>query len=370
MTTRLPREIHSALTTLLHEAGILSGSEQLGMRRNISFEPLKGDGSSRRFWRLIIPGVFRGIIVAPEKSEGQGLREAGSVWKIGSHLQAARIPVPELYGFDESTGIAVCEDLGETHLHGLAGATDFSDLASVQRLRAIYCETLDVLIAMQVEGSQGFDIGWCWDTPLYDRGLMLERESGYFLRAFWQGLLGQQVPDGLPAEFRKLADAAAKAPATFFLHRDFQSRNVMITEGRVRIIDFQGGRLGPLGYDLASLLLDPYAALPIWFQDELYAYYLQQVQLAVSIDADLFQRCYPLLAIQRNLQIIGAFSHLSSVAGKPFFERYLEPAIASLLCLLTNGFHADFPIDFPILKAVAERSRQLRDDNASYPKER
>lgn len=365
MTTRFPREIHSALTSLLHEAGILSGSELPGKERNISVEPLKGDGSSRRFWRLIIPGIFRGIVVAPEKSEGQGLREAGSVWKIGSHLRAALIPVPELYGFDESTGIAVCEDLGETHLHGLAGATDFSDPQSIQRLREVYRETLDVLIAMQVGGSQGFDTDWCWDTPLYDRGLMLERESGYFLRAFWQGLLGQQVPDGLPAEFLKLADAAAEAPATFFLHRDFQSRNVMIKEGRVRIIDFQGGRLGPLGYDLASLLLDPYAALPIWFQDELYAYYLQQVQLAITIDSDLFQRSYPMLALQRNLQIIGAFSHLSVVAGKPFFQRYLDPAIASLLCQLTGGIHAEFPI----LTAVAERSRQLRADNASYPKE-
>jgi hypothetical protein len=331
----------------------------------LSCEPLKGDGSSRRFWRLIIPEVFRGIVVAPEKGDEKCLREAGSVWKIGSHLRAAHIPVPEFYGYDEASGVVVCEDLGDTNLHSLAASTDFTDPRSLERLREVYRETLDVLIAMQTRGVQGFDTSWCWDTPVYDRDLMLERESGYFLRAFWQGLLGQPIPDGLTAEFARLASAAAESPASFFLHRDFQSRNVMIKEGRVRIIDFQGGRLGPLAYDLASLLLDPYANLPIWLQDELYDYYLQQVQLALAIDTEEFHRSYPLLALQRNLQIIGAFSYLSTIAGKPFFRSYLDPAVASLLRLVKGRCQSDFPI----LTFVAEQSRLLRSSNASYPNE-
>lgn len=364
MTACLPEEIYTVLIPLLREAGIHAGCErEKGMA--LSSEPLKGDGSSRRFWRLIIPGVFRGIVVAPEKGDEKCLREAVSVWKIGNHLRSAHIPVPELYGFDENSGVVVCEDLGDTHLHGLAAATDFTDLQSTQRLGEVYRQVLDILISMQTRGGQGFKKSWCWDTPVYNRDLMIDRESGYFLRAFWQGLLGQQVPDGLIAEFAELADAAAEAPATFFLHRDFQSRNVMVKEGRVRIIDFQGGRLGPLAYDLSSLLLDPYAGLPIWFQDELYDYYLRQAQLAITIDIEKFHRSYLHLALQRNLQIIGAFSYLSAVAGKPFFSSYLDPALASLLRLVKDGCQSKFPI----LTFVAEQSILLRSDNASYPKE-
>ena len=115
---------------------------------------------------------------------------------------------------------------------------------------------------MQVRGAVSFDPKWCWDTPQYDRMLMLERESGYFLQAFWQDLLGMEEPPGLQEEFFELADRAARIPAGYFLHRDFQSRNIMIHGGEACIIDFQGGRLGPLAYDLASLLIDPYVALP------------------------------------------------------------------------------------------------------------
>lgn len=365
MTTCLPEEIHTLIIPMLRKAGILSGTRQWEEESLLSAEPLKGDGSSRRFWRLVIPEVFRGIVVAPEKGDEKCLREAASVWKIGSHLRFAHVPVPKFYGFDEASGVVVCEDLGDTHLHSLAVATDFADMQSTRRLREVYHETLDVLIAMQTRGGQGFDTGWCWDSPVYDRDLMLERESGYFLRAFWQGLLGQQIPDGLTAEFQKLAGAAAETPATFFLHRDFQSRNVMIKEGKVRIIDFQGGRLGPLAYDLASLLLDPYAALPVWFQDELYDYYVQQAQLAATLDTEKFHRTYPLFALQRNLQIIGAFSYLSAIAGKPFFSRYLDPALASLLRLARERCQSDFPI----LACVAEQSRLLRSENPAYPQE-
>lgn len=353
MTSLVPEEIITQVSSLLHAMPV--DVKNADCREVLSFEALKGDGSSRRFWRATIAGSFNGIVVAPEKYEERCLREAVSVWKIGSHLRSAGVPVPELYGFDDATGVLVCEDLGDTHLHGYACATDFSDERSVGSLRKMYRETLDVLVAMQFSGARGFDSGWCWDTPVYDRELMLERESGYFLRAFWQGLLVQQVPDGLLDEFMLLADVAAASPACFFLHRDFQSRNVMIKEQRVRIIDFQGGRLGPLQYDLASLLLDPYAGLPRWFQDEMYDYYLQLVQFEIEIDQKQFHRSYLALALQRNLQILGAFSYLSDVCGKEFFRQYIRPAIVSLVRLLRESKE----LDLPVLVSVAERAHKM-----------
>jgi hypothetical protein len=208
---------------------------------------------------------------------------------------------------------------------------------------------------MQCKAREGFEVRWCWDSPVYDRDIMLERESGYFLRAFWQGLLQQEVPAGLQEEFERLADTAVSAPNDYFLHRDFQSRNVMIQDGRVRIIDYQGGRLGPLGYDLASLLLDPYAQLPVWFQEELYWYYLSRLGEITVFEAELFHQTYRALALQRNLQIIGAFSFLSEVRGKSFFTRFIGPSLASLLRQLQQKDQ----LHLPVLTQTALQARLL-----------
>lgn len=360
MTTSLPADIFAKVGSLLQAAGCTTDNHG-ETDPAYTCELLKGDGSNRQFWRVAPHGSFGCIVVAPEKYDEKGLREATSVWKIGNHLRSAGVPVPELYGFDESFGVLVYEDLGDIHLHSVVRGTDFFNEGSVEELRSLYRQTVDVLVTMQYRGRDGFDRSWCWDGPVYDRELMLERESGYFLRAFWQGLLSQQPPDGLTAEFELLAGVAAGAPTAFFLHRDFQSRNVMIKDGMVRVIDFQAGRLGPLAYDLASLLLDPYADLPVWFQEELYEYYLQQLQPRVHLDTEAFHGSYLVLGLQRNLQILGAFSYLSAVSGKPFFRSYIRPSLVSLLRLLRQ----DNQPYLPVLTAMAEQAQQLLDEDPS-----
>lgn len=89
--------------------------------------------------------------------------------------------------------------------------------------------------------------------------------------------------------------------------------------------------MGPLGYDLASLLIDPYTVLPSSLQEELIQVYLDAVMALHPVDARQFRREYIFLALQRNLQIIGAFSFLSRVRGKLFFSRFIAPALTSLV---------------------------------------
>ena len=108
----------------------------------------------------------------------------------------------------------------------------------------------------------------------------------------------------------------------------------MISDGKIGILDWQGGRLGPLAYDLASLLIDPYANLSSHEKDQIYNYYLQLLGDYQSGWIDPFQKYFPYLAIQRNLQILGAFSYLTKVLEKPYFEAYIPPALKSLHGLL------------------------------------
>ena len=108
----------------------------------------------------------------------------------------------------------------------------------------------------------------------------------------------------------------------------------MISGGRIGIVDWQAGRLGPLAYDVASLLIDPYTDLPTSTKDLLLDFYLQTLKEHDTALADGFLRLYPYLAIQRNLQILGAFGFLTKVRGKAYFEAYIPPAVRSLNHLL------------------------------------
>ncbi|MDT8335906.1 MAG: phosphotransferase, partial [Desulfurivibrionaceae bacterium] len=159
---------------------------------------------------------------------------------------------------------------------------------------------------------------------------------------------GQRVKELL--EFVELAESAAATPAGFFLHRDFQSRNLMLHNGCLRVIDFQGGRFGPLGYDLASLLIDPYAALPAYVQERLVQKYMETLSGYSGVGGAFSIENYYLLALQRNLQILGAFAFLSEVRRKVFFRGYLAPATLNLHRLLQEpGGRC-----FPVLRAFAD----------------
>lgn len=293
---------------------------------------LAGDGSPRQFFRFAHGGEQL-VAAFPAAEDAQELRESRSAWFIGRHLLDKGIALPNIKNWDRATGALIFEDLGDTRLQ---------DLAQGSQGLQLYEKTVDQLAQMNVQGALGFESSWCWDSPRYDRQLMLARESGYFLRAFWQGLLGQEELPEFVYETKMLADKLEKADSGYFLHRDFQSRNVMVQDGQPRIIDFQGGRLGPLGYDLASLLIDPYVQLTAETQEHLLGRYYDAIA-GVGGSRDEFTTQYYFLAVQRNLQIIGAFSFLSEVRGKMFFADFIEPALNSLNDLLTHSLFDDFP---------------------------
>jgi hypothetical protein len=215
-----------------------------------------------------------------------------------------------------------------------------------------YRQALSALAHLQTETRQGFQPDWCWDTPRYDRALMLTRESGYFQKALCEDFLGMNsLPQGLGQEFVFLAERAMQEPADFILHRDFQSRNLMVHKGKVRIIDFQGARLGPLGYDPASLLIDPYAGLSQDRQQALLGCYLDALASHIPLDRGQFIEGYYYMALQRNLQILGAFAFLSKVRGKEFFKQFIIPAVNTLHEHLATPQGRDFPL----LRAVTEQ---------------
>ncbi len=131
-------------------------------------------------------------------------------------------------------------------------------------------------------------------------------------------------------DFDRLLSGALLDTDPYFLHRDFQSRNLLVKDGRLRVVDFQGGRLGPLGYDLAALLIDPYMALNPGWEQEFFLLYLELLQEQVQVDPREFQESYYHLALCRNLQVLGAYGFLTRAKGKDYFARYIPAAVRSL----------------------------------------
>ena len=218
-------------------------------------QALAGDGSDRRFFRLL--GSPTVILLHHPQPTALQVNENDSYFHLGRHLRRQGAPVPEIYEYCREEGWLLLEDLGDIHL-----AAAVARESGGEQLGYWYRQALDILVNLQVDGKEGFDPAWCFDTAVMHRPFLWERECGYFVRAYLQGYAGLKLEmDDLAPDFEHLLTRALTPAPNFFLHRDFQSRNLMIKNGRIRVIDFQGGRLGPLGYDLAALLIDPYVNL-------------------------------------------------------------------------------------------------------------
>ena len=287
---------------------------------------LKGDGSDRKWYRLSAENDSL-ILGDHGIRQNDKTSEAEAFVKIGRHLYAKGIPVPKICLYDTFSGLVFLEDLGDMNLQTLVlNSRNTEDIVSY------YKDIIDRLIEMSVSGAEGFDVSWTYQTPIYDKNLIIERECHYFTDAFLSGYLGMShiCFEDLEDEFVCLADKTMEYALNGFMHRDMQSRNIMIFQNKFYFIDFQGGRIGPIQYDLASLLIDPYTDMPVSVQSYLLDYCIEKYTLLTGADPEQFRKGFDCCRITRNLQILGAFGFLSRVKGKTYFENYIPAALNTL----------------------------------------
>jgi len=299
---------------------------------------LKGDGSDRNWYRLT--SESRSLVMADHNiRKNQSTSEVDSFVAIGRHLHDKDIPVPEIYLYDTFSGLVFMEDLGDVNLQTLVMNT-----VNSEEIILYYKSIIDLLGKLSAAGAKGFDPVWTYQTSYYDQDLILEKECRYFVDAFLRKYIGMDISfKDLEDEFKSLADKALEFSVNGFMHRDMQSRNIMIKNNRFYFIDFQGGRLGPIQYDLASLLIDPYVGLSRSLQNQLLNFSVKTLSPAMGIDPHNFIACYNYCAITRNLQILGAFANLSRIKGKRYFEKYIPNAIKTLTHNLSALKNREFP---------------------------
>ncbi len=294
----------------------------------LDFQQLPGDGSKRIFWRISFANCEQDLIaMANPPMDSFTRRENLAYLMIGRHLSKRQIPVPEIFRYNLEQGWFIMKDLGRSNLQ------DFVNTG--KNILPVYEKVVAHLFRLQTDGAREFDASWCCQTKRYDHTVMRRYESNYFKEAFLYHYLGlkKEWPE-LEPPFDHLAEMASKANSNFFLHRDFQSRNILVSNSHIGFIDWQGGRFGPLGYDLASLLIDPYTALSVQLRSRLFQRYISLVKDHEAGCVEPFKRTFPYLAIQRNLQILGAFAYLTKIKNKTYFQTYIPSALETLKELL------------------------------------
>ncbi len=305
-------------------------ASQLGLKqdrmKHIRVQTLAGDGSDRLWYRVshdnssFIAGDH-GICLPGTES----LKQLHSFIHIGRHLFSKGIPVPRILNADRLSGMVILDDLGDVHLETLA-----KQQKDASALVKLYQTVIDLLMEFSTQGAQGFKSEWTCQTPTYSKELILEKECRYFMDAFINGYLNLDVSwQTLADEFDYIADQALEGGFTGLMHRDCQSRNIMICNGRPFFIDFQSARIGPLQYDLASLLLDPYVNLADAVKEALLDHTVKKLNLS-SIQEKAFIRNYRFCCLTRNLQFLGAFAYLTRAKKKINFEQYIPFAVNSL----------------------------------------
>ncbi|HEX2187577.1 MAG TPA: RNase adapter RapZ [Longimicrobiaceae bacterium] len=327
-----------------------------------SILPLEGDGSSRSMYRVIGDSYETSIgVVGPDREENRAFLS------YTRDFRSVGLPVPQVYGADEDAGVYLEEDLGDTTLFdalSLARAEEGGDFPT--SMVPVYRRVVETLPRFQVEGGRAVDYSVAYPRAAFDRQSILW-DLNYFKYHF---LKLAHVPfneSRLEKDFKRLTTFLLGADTRHFMYRDFQSRNVMLRDGKPWFIDYQGGRRGALQYDVASLLYDPKAAIPEALRDQLLDHYLDALEQYLPVDRERFRQHFRGYVFVRIMQAMGAYGYRGFFERKPRFLASVPPAIRNVERLMETGF---LPVDVPELRAVFERivaSRTLRKTPVQVP---
>ena len=273
---------------------------------------------------------------------------------LAGHLAALGIHVPELLAKDLEQGLFLLEDLGSQLLQQkvLSLAGDHGALLE------LYRPVLAMLARMQRKAVRNMKLEFCFDGAELTPGFLRNREAAYFGEQFAVGACGFLAADlgkALEKELDEICRLAGEAGPRGFVHRDFQSRNILLTPRGPGLVDFQGARLGPCQYDLASLLHDPYVDLPRQVKEELVEVYIGLQEELGPFDREAFRKGWPMVSASRIMQALGAYAFLTRVRGRAHFAPYAAPALAALKRLVNESAFEKFFAFRDLVQALAVR---------------
>lgn len=289
---------------------------------------LAGDASTRQYFRLHLEGgpAFSGPrtlvlmqLPQPEKNKNNNFIA------IQTFLSGLNLPVPKLHHYDQANGLLFLEDCGDETLETALLQADRASLEDY------YIRAVDLLFTMQDEATRAIDsrcpahgLRFDVDKLMWEMDFMLE----HFVGGLQNIILDSPTRKALRGQLTQLCEVLARQPL-YFTHRDFHSRNLMVREGNLVMLDFQDARMGPCQYDLASLLRDSYLQLPddlVWKMVDRFREHKQDRE-GTALNREDFNWVFDFMSIQRNLKAVGTFAYQSVIKNNDRYLKYIPPTL-------------------------------------------
>jgi len=318
MDARRDRNVDGRVRSYLAEQGLDDRLERL--------VPLTPDASDRRYVRAVFPGEPSLVFAVYPESIDYRLLPFSSVSALLSEMA---IPVPSVLGHSNPLGIVALEDLGDVTLQA------HLEHASQPERGRRYREAVDLIVTLQ-QRAAGHRRGGCVCFELAFDVEKLTWELNFFVTHFLEAHRGVRLMPRerqvLSEEWRSIAGDLADEPRVL-CHRDFHSRNLMLHEDRLRVIDYQDARMGPDTYDLVSLLRDSYVDISDEERSGLIAYFLAA---SGGRNAGDFTVRFDVMSVQRSLKALGTFGYQSAVKRNDAYLPYIGRTLRYVRAPLTG----------------------------------
>lgn len=294
--------------------------------------PLAGDASSRRYYR-IVHQEKSWVLMVWEPFENP---ETFPFINVQTHLKKHHVHVPDIIQFSKEEGLILLEDLGDLTLERKFWENQNQEVAI-----PFYKQAIDELIKIHflatADRPEADSSSTSWTPPCtaftvaFDTAKLLwEMNYGreHLMEKLNPGSLTKSFEIPLKVIFEDICKKLSDEPR-YIAHRDYHSRNLMLKFGKMRVIDFQDARLGPIQYDLVSLLHDSYVNLNDRTRFELLNYYLDAARphLPKDFSREHFDRIFKLQIVQRCFKACGSFSSFYNLRKDRRYLKYIEPTI-------------------------------------------
>ncbi len=297
---------------------------------SLSIDWLAGDGSDRCYYRIQSPELKHSLVLMQlSKKDAHLIKDHGYEWiKIGNLLNHHAIPVPKLVTSLYEYAALIIEDYGDMMLETItikAWQNQQKD-----RIKACYDKAFDLIAKML---AIPFDADHVWTKRAFDQE-RLSWELRFFEQQFFDKAIHQSLPSNEKEQFLAEVEHLASYLASFskyFTHRDYHSRNLMLFDERLAVIDFQDARLGAPAYDAVSLCFDSYVPFDKDFRMQLLGRCQTRIRAVSDKAAKEFSECWQAVLLQRQLKAIGSFAYLTVSKNRGNYLHYVKPAIETLL---------------------------------------
>ena len=285
--------------------------------------PIAASGSARKYYRIV---TEKRTLIG---TYSENTEENEAFLTFSKHFHDLGLNVPEVFAVNGDKTCYQQSDFGDdtlfAHVQKSLMAGGFGE-----NVIQLYKQALKHLVKFQCVGHQGLDYSKAYPSERFDRQAILD-DLNYFKYYFVKPHEEIDFNETrLGKDFEAFADFVSQAPCDFFMYRDFQSRNIMVKDNELYFIDFQGGRKGPLNYDVVSLLYQVKAQIPQAVRDELIQYYKVELAQFVSPEEVKFDTYQPYFVYLRLMQVLGAYGFRGLIQKKSHFIESIPYALKEL----------------------------------------